>query len=61
MSKLIEGLSSYEIQTEAVRWVREAAGLASSLPPPQLCCLERNEAMLENVWLALIFYHKTVV
>lgn len=37
--------------TDTVRWVGEAAGLVSSLPPPQLCCLELNEAMLENMWL----------
>lgn len=43
------------IQIGAVRWVGEAAGLASSLPPPQLCCLELNEAMLENMWLTQWF------
>lgn len=55
VSKIIEDLSSYEIQIGAVRWVGEAAALACSLPPPQLCCLEVNEAMLENTWLTQWF------
>lgn len=40
--------------TDTVRWVGEAAGLASSLPPPQLC-LEINETMLEIMWLTQWF------